>query len=241
MADQSFEESGDRPTGDVRAELLLAAAQAAGAFSVAVAWDTGRDDRPEHDREEMVLTFLYERISMGVRDRGGIVTVIFDNLFDTIADEARRLAAQWADAAQGTAYVPPGAILIPYLSASSAHMPGLQLADLVAAGTLSLVSGRKPGLALREPLLALSQRRANARIDGAGLKLWPSELSNLYHWLDTRPPPAAVWQRIGCPTHTSTDWAPLRSSSPVKPSPACYAATSQRSSWWLKRSAPAAA
>lgn len=180
---------------------LLAAARAAGAFSVAVICDTGRDGLGERDREEVVLTFLYERISMGVRDRGGIATVIFDSLFDTIADEARRLAKQWSAAAQGTAYVSPGAIPVPYLSASSEHMPGLQLADLVTAGTVSLVAGRKPGLALREPLLTLAQRRADGRIDGAGLKLWPTELSNLYHWLDR---PAETAARGGLAAH----WLP---------------------------------
>ncbi|MFD8086429.1 DUF3800 domain-containing protein [Kitasatospora sp. NPDC059722] len=162
---------------------LLAAAAECGAWTATVVWDEERDPSPAAHREKWLLKLLYERISMGLSDRDGLGTVIFDQKHSLRGHDAGWLAATRKLTDHGTEYTSASRIVNRFVMGPSDHLPGLQLADLVVGATTALVAGQKSGLALREPLLELIHRREDGDLSGAGLKLWPNSLENLYSWI----------------------------------------------------------
>jgi hypothetical protein len=64
------------------------------------------------------------------------------------AQEGRWLTETLTLTNDGTEYVEPGRVVLPILTASSHHVPHLQLADLVVAASTAAVAGRKSGLDL---------------------------------------------------------------------------------------------
>lgn len=162
---------------------LLAAAAECGAWTVTVVWDGERDPSAGAHREKWMLKLLYERISMGMSDRDGLGTVVFDQKHSLRGHDADWLAATRRLTDHGTEYTSASRIVNRFVMGPSDHLPGLQLADLVVGATTALVAGQKGGLALREPLLELIHCREDGDLSGAGLKLWPNSLENLYSWI----------------------------------------------------------
>ncbi|MGW2250742.1 DUF3800 domain-containing protein [Kitasatospora sp. NPDC001660] len=162
---------------------LLEAAAQCGAWTATVVWDQERDPSGDAHREKWMLKLLYERISMGLADRGGLGTVVFDQKHSLRGHDADWLAATRKLTDHGTEYTAASRIVNRFVMGPSDHLPGLQLADLVVGATTALVAGQKGGLALREPLLELVHRREDGDLSGAGLKLWPNSLENLYSWI----------------------------------------------------------
>ncbi|MGW2373407.1 DUF3800 domain-containing protein [Kitasatospora sp. NPDC001683] len=162
---------------------LLAVAAECGAWTATVVWDQERDPSPDAHREKWMLKLLYERISMGLSDRDGLGTVVFDQKHSLRGHDADWLAATRKLTDHGTEYTSASRIVNRFVMGPSDHLPGLQLADLVVGATTALVAGQNSGLALREPLLELIHRREDGDLSGAGLKLWPNSLENLYSWI----------------------------------------------------------
>jgi len=109
--------------------------------------------------------------------------VVFDQKHSLRGHDADWLAATRKLTDHGTEYTAASRIVNRFVMGPSDHLPGLQLADLIVGATTALVAGQKGGLALREPLLELIHRREDGDLSGAGLKLWPGSLENLYSWI----------------------------------------------------------
>ncbi len=162
---------------------LLAAAAECGAWTATVVWDRDRDPSPDAHVEKWLLKLLYERISMGLADRDGLGTVVFDQKHSLRGHDADWLATTRNLTDHGTEYAAASRIVNRFVMGPSDHLPGLQLADLVVGATTALVAGQKGGLALREPLLGLAHLPESGELAGAGLKLWPRSLEGLYAWI----------------------------------------------------------
>lgn len=118
---------------------------------------------------------------MYLSDHDDVGMVIADKPGGGSVQETRWLAGTLKLTNDGTEYVTPDRVVLPIVTATSRHVPHLQLADLVTAATTAAVAGRPSGLRLRELLLALAHKHALGYAGGAGIVLWPRQ-PNLFYW-----------------------------------------------------------
>lgn len=162
---------------------MLEAAANLGIRSAVVVWSRGHLDWAKPRILPEVLKYLYERIEMCLADNAQVAIVIADVPGGGKAENDKWLDSSLPLTTEGTQYVRSERVVLPILTAPSHHVPHLQLADLVTAATTAAIAGRKSGLDLAELLARLAHRNAYDRIGGAGVVLWPPELSNLFHWV----------------------------------------------------------
>lgn len=174
-------EAGAKVLTKVREECLEAAASCQARATVVV-FDLGRTIVQGQAAETKVLTFLYERISMMLPPDDRAV-VVCDKPGGNHKDEDAWIAGTLALTRFGTNYVSPGNVVLPMLTAPSHHHPHLQLADLIAGSVTAAVSGVRYGLELIPTLRPLLHASPTGGIPGTGLKLFPDDLLNLYHWV----------------------------------------------------------
>jgi hypothetical protein len=162
---------------------MLEAAIGWGIRSAVVVWDhdAAWRERPKQEVGREILKYLYERISMCLRDHDDVGIVIADKPGGGSVQETEWLAGTLELTNDGTEYVTRDRIVLPIVTAPSHHVPHLQLADLVTAATAAAVAGRRSGLQLRELLLALAHKHALGYAGGAGIVLWPRQ-PNLFYW-----------------------------------------------------------
>lgn len=162
-------------------EQCLEAAQACEARATAVVFDLGRTSVQDRRAEKLVLEYLYERVSMMIPP-GERAVIVFDKPGGSHKDEDAWISNTRRLTSVGTSYVGPESVILPILTAPSHHHPHLQLADLVAGSLTAAVAGVDYGLDLMAAVKPLLHTNAHGGIGGTGLKLFPGELVNLYHW-----------------------------------------------------------
>ncbi|MEZ0094098.1 DUF3800 domain-containing protein [Streptacidiphilus sp. EB129] len=128
-----------------------------------------------------ILKWLYERISMHLGDYDEIGIAFADKPGGGVAEEGKWLAGTLALTNHGTEYIEPGKVVLPIVTASSHHLPHLQLADLVVAASTAAVAGRPAALGLKDLLYPLAHKHSLGSIGGAGVVIWPQN-PNLYYW-----------------------------------------------------------
>ncbi len=174
-------EPGAKVLTQVRKECLVAAA-CCEARATVVVFDLGRTTVQGQAAETKVLTYLYERISMMLpADARGVV--VCDKPGGSHKDEDAWISRTLELTCFGTNYIAPGNVVLPILTAPSHHHPHLQLADLIAGSVTAAVSGVKYGLDLVPALRPLLHASPAGGVPGTGLKLFPDDLLNLYHWV----------------------------------------------------------
>jgi hypothetical protein len=128
-----------------------------------------------------LLKWTYDKIAFGLEGQGAVV--IADKPGGGSADESRWLAQTLALTNDGTAYTEAGKVVLPVLTASSHHVPHLQLADLVTAATTAAIAGRSHGLHLVPLLHRMARKNSRGYAGGAGITLWPPQLCDLLYWV----------------------------------------------------------
>jgi Protein of unknown function (DUF3800) len=171
--------AGGELVGSLRRRMLHAAIDR-DVHSVVVVWDRGLVPWGRDQVARELLKYLYERVSMCLGDDVGII--IADEPGGPARAHERWLATTLTLTRRGTTYVSPERVVLPIVTAPSHHVPHLQLADLVVAATTAAVAGRPAGLALAPLLRELAHKNARGYAGGAGIKLFPDELLNLYWW-----------------------------------------------------------
>lgn len=165
----------------VREECITAAIDV-GARAVVVVFDLGRTSLQGSAAEARVLEFLFERISMMLAS-GERALMICDKPAGGHKDEDNWIAGTLQLTGTGTTYVKPGAVVLPILTAPSHHHPHLQFADLVGGAITAAVAGVRYGVDLMPRLTPLLHTNIRGEIAGTGLKLFPDDLINVYHWV----------------------------------------------------------
>lgn len=162
--------------------LRLAAAHNASA--VVVAFDLGRTMVQGAKAESQVLTYLYERVTM-MLGREGVkrAVIVCDKPGGGHQEEDSWIAGTLDLTRYGTEFVKPTGIILPVLTAPSHHHPHLQLADLVTGSLVAAVAGTDHGMALVDLVKPLLHKNALGLMGATGLKLFPDDLNNLYHWV----------------------------------------------------------
>lgn len=162
-------------------ERMLRTAIDWGVRSIVVIWDRGWVPWERTRIGPEILKYLYERISMCLGNDVGII--IADEPGGPGRAHERWLAETLALTSRGTEYVSPDRVVLPIVTAPSHHVPHLQLADLVVAATTAAVAGHPAGIALAPLLRELAHRNTRGYAGGAGIKLFPDDLINLYWWV----------------------------------------------------------
>jgi hypothetical protein len=173
--------------GEARKSLyrqVLQAAQEHGARCCVVVWDTGRTTLQGDEAFARAMDFLFERISMHCSTKGEYFTVVADRPGGGPRQDDQFLERFLQRVETGTEYVPPDRCLLNLLTTPSHLQRHLQIADLVVGVTTAMVAGRykyaQPLFAEIRPLLI---QNALGYVGGTGLKLFPDDLANLYHWV----------------------------------------------------------
>jgi len=146
-----------------------------------------------------ILRWLYERITMHLEGENDIGVVIADKPGGGHKEDSRWLAETLRLTSDGTEYVSPDRIVMPIVTGASHHVPHLQLADLVVAATTAAVAGHPSGLALGPKLLELAHKNAWNLAGGAGIVIWPKDLTNLLYWAFGEDKSAKVAKNVGVP------------------------------------------
>lgn len=152
--------------------------------TVVVIWDSGRTYLQGDSAKRLVLQYLYERISVALDKAKDIGILVADKPGGGVKNEAKWLARTLTLTDFGTEFVEPGRVVMPVVTAPSHHLRHLQLADLVVSSTTAVVAGRNPYAdELLPHLMRLAHRNAFGYVGGTGIKLFPDDLVNLYHWV----------------------------------------------------------
>jgi hypothetical protein len=166
----------------VREQCLDAAAEL-GARAVAVVFDLGRTSLQGQAAESRVLQYLFERVSLMMATPDDRALMICDKPGGGHKDEDSWITRTLGLTSAGTDYVKPGSVVIPLLTAPSHHHPHLQLADLVGGAITAAVAGVNYGMDLVPRLTPLLHTNRWGTVAGSGLKLFPDDLLNVYHWV----------------------------------------------------------
>jgi hypothetical protein len=203
----------DNLHGDDRVALFvncLEALRAFGGRAVAIVWDTGRTTLEGEQALLKAVEWALERFVMqlSVEQLGAVIA---DRPGGGVSDEDRLLANSLERIEQGTPYIALHQHIALNLLTTPSHLSRhVQLADLVAGSTTAMVAGSQyapPVFQYVLPLLFQAHTGARA---GAGMKLFPRELTNLYfhllgenlYWSDSRrewialPSPAFPYEQV---------------------------------------------
>ncbi|MBB6396198.1 hypothetical protein BKA00_003112 [Actinomadura coerulea] len=180
----TFQASAGGPLITELRQRMLQAAIDGGIKSAVVVWDRGRLPWEKADVEPAILTYLYDRISLYLRQHDDVGIIIADQPGGSRKDEMKWLADTLGLTREGTRFATPDRVVSPILTAPSHHVPHLQLADLVTAATTAAVAGYPAGTTLAPWLKKLARTNAYGLVGGAGVVLWPrDDLLDLYYWI----------------------------------------------------------
>ncbi|MFI7423735.1 DUF3800 domain-containing protein [Nonomuraea sp. NPDC049684] len=162
---------------------MLQAAIEQGIKAAVVVWDRGHLPWEKADVEAEILKYLYERVTLHLRERNDVGIIIADQPGGGRKDEVKWLADTLGLTRDGTRFATPDRVVSPILTAPSHHVPHLQLADLVTAATTAAVAGQFAGMKLAKWLKELARTNAHGLVGQAGVALWPPDLVDLHYWI----------------------------------------------------------
>lgn len=148
--------------------------------------DTGRTSIQDLEAFEWSVKFTFERISTCLSKEKSRCIVVADRPGGGKKQEDEFLARFLEKIEQGTEYVPMKSecVLLNVLTTPSRLLRQLQVADLVVSVTTAQVAGNikwaNPGFELIRTMFI---RNHLGFAGGTGLKLFPDDLWNLYHWV----------------------------------------------------------
>lgn len=149
-----------------------------------VAWDEGRTTLKGEKAFKKVIDFAFERIAMHLAKNEKLGVIVADRPGGGHKEDDQFLAEFLDRVNEGTEYVVPEHVPINILTTPSHLQRHLQVADLVTAITCAMVAGQttyaKPYFPIIKGMLISNH---HGYIGGTGLKVFPDELINLYHWV----------------------------------------------------------
>ncbi len=163
---------------------VLEAAKNSGCRALVVAWDTGRTTLKGERAFKKVVDFAFERVAMHLAKNGSLGVIVADRPGGGHKEDDQFLADFLERVNEGTDYVVPEHVPINILTTPSHLQRHLQIADLVTAITCAMVGGQvtyaKPYFPIIMEMLISNN---HGYIGGTGLKVFPDDLVNLYHWV----------------------------------------------------------
>lgn len=163
---------------------LLKAAQDCGGRVIVVACEPARAGLKLEWGVERCLEYCLERISLHLKDTGNQGIVITDRPGGSKRGDEEFLTVALTKIEDDTNYIQKDCLALPVLSAPSHLNRHLQIADLVIGITTAMISGNtRFAEHLFQPIREMMVRNTLGYIGGTGLKVYPNDLINLYHWV----------------------------------------------------------
>ncbi len=151
--------------------------------AVVIVWDVCRTSEDERSAFRRCVDFAFERVSVHLAKKNSQCLVIADRA-GSHSDDDQFLADFIERVENGTEFVNSGQVLLNVLTTHSHLIRQLQIADIITAVSTSMVAGNieyaEPVFQCIKPLL---MQNNGGTIGGTGLKVYPKELTNLYHWV----------------------------------------------------------
>ncbi len=189
--------------GDGRTQCyteILKSAEEAGCKAIVTAWDCGRTTLQGQQAFQKVLDYTLERIAMYLSKKDSLGVIVADRPGGSHKQDEAFLTEFLERVSAGTEYVKPDHVPINILTTPSHLQRHLQLADLVTAITCAMVAGQS---AYAESYFPIIKRMLIANhqgyIGGTGLKVFPADLINLYHWVLGEAHFVTVSRNVGVP------------------------------------------
>jgi len=152
--------------------------------AIVIVWDTERTTLKGNDAFEKCVSFLYERLSVHLEKTDSLGLIIADKPGGSHKEDEAFLENFIERTNSGTKYVPPDRIGLNVVTTPSHLLRHLQLADLVTGITTAMVAGSyKYARSLFEFIKPMFIQNYFGCVAGTGLKLFPDELTNIYHWV----------------------------------------------------------
>lgn len=163
---------------------LLRAAQSLGGRVIVVACEPERAGLKLEWGFERCLEYCLERISLHLKQTGNLGIVIADRPGGNKKGDEEFLSAALAKIEDDTNYIQKACLALPVLSAPSHLNRHLQIADLVTGITAAMVAGKSQFAGpLFAPIHEMMVQNTLGYVGGTGLKVYPDDLINLYHWV----------------------------------------------------------
>jgi hypothetical protein len=176
----------DNLHGEDRTNLFVSCLDTLGALggrAVVVVWDTGRTTLQGQEAFLRAVEWALERFVMQL-PIGALGAVIADRPGGNVRDEDRLLADALGMIEVGTPYVQLSERIGLNLLTTPSHLSRhVQLADLIAGSTTGMVGGNQYAPPVFEHVRPLLFQGQWGERSGAGLKLFPDDLRNLYFHL----------------------------------------------------------
>ena len=154
------------------------------AVAVVAIWDCGRTTLKGIDAFEKCVDFVFERMSIHLAKNDSYCLIIADRPGGGKTQEETFLNTFIERLETGTEYVPPDRVLLNILTTPSKMVRQLQLADLITSISTAMVAKKyKYAKSNFEKIKPLLMKNSYGYIGGTGLKLFPDQLINLYHWI----------------------------------------------------------
>lgn len=163
---------------------ILGVAKEHGCIVIVAAIDVGRTRKQGDDAFQFALDMVFERLTVCLAKAESTGLIVADRPGGGHKEDNAFLHSFLERVQSGTDYVPPDRIALNILTTPSHLVRSLQLADVVTGITTAMVCGqeRYAGAhfqAVKEMML----KNVLGYVGGTGLKLFPNELINLYHWV----------------------------------------------------------
>ena len=173
--------------GEKRTECYREIIQAAldhGVKAIVICWDEGRTTLKGERAFNKALDFAFERISVHLEKQDTIGLMIADRPGGSHKQDEAFLSDFLERVNNGTVHVGPDRVALNILTTPSHLVKHLQLADLVTSITAAMVAGHDRYAGELFPLVKkMFISNHFGYIGGSGLKLFPDDLWNLYHWV----------------------------------------------------------
>jgi hypothetical protein len=173
--------------GETRTECyrrIITAASELRVRALVIVWDTGRTTLKGDRAFEKCIDFAFERLSVNLSKRAEQAIIVADRPGGGKKQEEGLLGNFVQRVLDGTEYSVPDWCALNILTTPSKLLRQLQVADLITGVTTAMVAGQyKYAEPLFEEIKPMLLRNYYKTVGGTGLKLFPDDLINLYHWI----------------------------------------------------------
>lgn len=146
--------------------------------------DTGRTTIEGREARRWAVKFVFERFNTHLDKSGGWGIVIPDQPGGGPTEEHEFLENFLDMVREGTDFSRGDRILLNALPTPSRFLHHLQAADVVTSVTSAMVAGHyRYAEPVFDDIQPIMLKNAMGYVGGTGLKLFPDELENLYHWI----------------------------------------------------------
>lgn len=178
-----YENLGGKDRTECYSRILQAAADGGGRVVVAVCDSEMRNLKPEWVFERCV-TYALERVSTYLTNEKSEAVIICDRPSGGHKQADEFLAAYVDHLASELNHMLAESFAMNMLTAPSRMVRQLQIADLVVSITTAMASGNtKWAEPCFDAIRGMMLKNALGYVGGTGLKVYPDQLTNLYHWV----------------------------------------------------------